>query len=186
MRLVRRDVVARHVTSARGGRRTRRGRIALLLAGGALALTGCSPAGPPEVTFYSDGHTVDARPLMDCDALVRNCTKYPDAAVTLEVRPGKPVQVSVPSDVSDTPWLVITQSTGADGTPKAKQQYFSRDSQLSYTATPDAPTDQLVVVEVQQLGAAFAADASGNPILDENGDPQLVARAVWSLQIQPG
>jgi uncharacterized protein DUF2771 len=158
----------------------------LLVAGAALVLSGCAPAGPPEVTFYSDGHTVSAKPLVDCDALVRDCDKDPNATVGLKVRPGKPVQVSVPSEVGDTPWLVITQYADAAGTLKAKEQYFSPKTKLAYTATPDAPGDQLVVVEVQQLGAAFAADQSGHPILDENGNPQLVARAYWSLQIQPG
>jgi hypothetical protein len=163
-----------------------RRRLLVLLAGGALTLSGCASAGPPEVTFYSDGHTVTAKPLVDCDALLRNCGKYPDAEVRLKARPGMPVQVSVPSAVGDTPWLVITQYSDADGALKSKQQYFSRNSRLAYTATPDTPAGQVVVVEVQQLGAAFAADQAGNPILDERGNPQLVARAYWSLQVQPG
>lgn len=167
------------------GGRAGRG-LLLLVAGAVLTLSGCAPAGPPEVTFYSDGHTVDAKPLIDCDVLVRNCSKDPNATVNLRARPGKPVQVSVPSDVGDTPWLVITQYADATGALKAKQQYLPRNTKLAYTATPNAPGDQLVVVEVQQLGAAFAADPSGKPILDENGNPQLVARAYWSLQIQPG
>jgi hypothetical protein len=174
-----------HTASRDRRKRRKLLRVPLLLAGGTLALTGCAPVGPPEVTFFSDGHTVEAKPLIDCDALVRDCTKYPDATVTLKVRPGKPVQISVPSDISDTPWLVITQYADPSGTLKAKEQYFQRGTQLAYTATADAPADQLVVIEVQQLGAAFAADASGNPILDQNGNPQLVARAYWSLQIQP-
>lgn len=158
----------------------------LLLAGAVLALGACAPAGPPEVTFYSDGHTVNAKPIVDCNALIRDCTKDPNATVNLKVRPGKPVQVSVPSDIGDTPWLVITQYTDANGNLQAKQQYFARNTKLAYTATPETSADQIVVVEVQQLGAAFAADASGNPILDENGNPQLLARAFWSLQVQPG
>ena len=165
----------------------RRGRIAVLLAGGALALTGCSASvGPPEVTFYSDGHTVNANPVRHCDALVRSCDTYLDATANLKVRPGKPVQVSVPSDVSKTPWLVNVQYSDPSGQLKIKQQFFSPGTRLAFTATPDAPGDQLVVVEVQQLGAAYAADQSGKPIVDENGNPQLVARSLWSLQIQPG
>jgi len=142
--------------------------------------------GPPEITFYSDGHTVNAEPVVHCDALVRSCDKNPDATANLKVRPGKPVQISVPSDVSDTPWLVNVQYADAKGDLQIKQQYFSPSTRLAYTATPPAPADQLVVVEVQQIGAAYAADEAGNPILDENGNPQVVARALWSLQIQPG
>jgi uncharacterized protein DUF2771 len=164
----------------------RRSRLLLLLAGGALALTGCSTSvGPPQVTFYGDGHTVNANPVVDCDALVRKCDKYPDAGVSLKVRAGKPVQISVPSDISGTPWLVNVQYADPQGNLRVKQQFFSPDSRLAYTATVDNPADRLVVVEVQQLGAAYAADQAGNPIVDENGNPQLVARAFWSLQIRP-
>ncbi|WAL69990.1 DUF2771 family protein [Amycolatopsis cynarae] len=156
------------------------------LAAGALVVTGCATSvGPPEVTFYGDGHVVNAKPVLHCDVLVRTCDKYPDAAVTLKVRPGAPVQISVPSEIRDTPWLVNVQYADAKGNLNVKQQYFSPGTRLSYTATPDGPEGQLVVVEVQQLGAAYAADQSGKPILDENGNPQLVARAYWSLQVQP-
>ena len=156
----------------------------VVVGGSTGGVTGCSTVGPPEVTFYADGHTVNAAPFQYCDVLVRNCTKGNPAS--LKVRAGKPVQISVPSDVADTPWLVITQYVDASGEPKVKQQFFAPKAKLAYTATGDAPTDSVLVVEVQQLGAAFAADAQGNPILDENGNPQLVARGIWSLQLKPG
>ena len=163
----------------------RRSRILGLLAAGALALTGCSATvGPPEVTFYGDGHTVNTGPVVHCDALVRSCDKHPEDIVTLKVRKGMPVQISVPSELSGTPWLVNVQYADAGGNLQVKQQYFAPGSTLAYTATPGAG-NQLVVVEVQQIGAAYAADEAGNPILDENGNPQLVTRAYWSLQIQP-
>ncbi|MGW4590307.1 DUF2771 family protein [Amycolatopsis thermoflava] len=163
-------------------------RTLLLLSAGALALTGCSATvGPPEVTFFGDGHTVNAEPIVNCDALLKSCSENPDAAVTLKVRPGKPVQISVPSEIGDTPWLVNVQYANAKGELQpVKQQFFSPGDKLAYTATGATPDDQLVVVEVQQLGAAYAADQAGNPILDENGNPQLVARAFWSLQVEPG
>lgn len=164
----------------------RRGRFLGLVAAGALALTGCSATvGPPEVTFYGDGHTVNTGPAEYCDVLVRNCDKHPDRIVSLKVRKGMPVQISVPSEISKTPWLVNVQYADAQGKLQLKQQYFTPGSQLAYTAAPDNVDDQLVVVEVQQIGAAYAADQNGTPIVDENGNPQLVARAYWSLQVQP-
>lgn len=162
----------------------RRSGMFVLLAAGALALTGCSATvSPPEITFYGDGHTVEAQPVIHCDALVRTCDKKPQAIVTLKVRKGMPVQISVPSEVSDTPWLVNVEYADANGNEQIKQQFFAPSSRLAYTATAGAG-GQLVVVEVQQLSAAYAADQAGNPILDENGNPQIVARAYWSLQIQ--
>ncbi|MEU6645276.1 DUF2771 family protein [Saccharomonospora sp. NPDC046836] len=161
----------------------RRGVVALL-AGAAVALTGCSAPSQPEITFFADGRTVVADPLIYCDALVTKCADHGDA-VHLQVRPGKPVQVSVPSEVSGTPWAVNVQYVnGAGQLQPVRQQVFTDGKQHAYTVTTGAD-EQLVVVEIQQLGAAYAADQQGNPILDENGQPQLVVRGVWSLQINP-
>jgi hypothetical protein len=157
-----------------------------LLAGGAFALTGCSAPSAPEVTFFADGHTVNSAPLIHCDELVRNCVRSPDSAASLKVRPGKPVQVSVPSEIANTPWVVNVQYANAKGELQpVKQQTFTSGNTLAYTATPPAADDQLVVVEIKQLGAAYAADETGKPIVDAAGNPQLVVRAIWSLQVTP-
>ncbi|MEU3274698.1 DUF2771 family protein [Saccharomonospora sp. NPDC006951] len=156
-----------------------------LLAGGAVTLTGCSATPPPEITFFADGETATAVPLMYCDALVRSCEPIGDAA-TLKVRPGKPVQISVPSEIAETPWLVNVQYLNADGEVQpVKQEVFTTGDRLAYTITPDSPDDQLVVVEIQQLSGAYAANQQDEPLLDESGQPQLVVRGVWSLQIDP-
>ncbi|WP_158881879.1 DUF2771 family protein [Amycolatopsis anabasis] len=161
--------------------------LAVLFVLGAVVVTGCSAPGPPEVTFYADGHTVNAQPLINCDALLKQCEQHQESTVSLKVRPGKPVQISVPKEVTDTPWVVNVQYTNEKGEYQpVKQEYFSPGSKHAYTATPNVPGGQLAVVEIQQLGAAYAADQAGNPILDEAGNPQLVVRALWSLQVQPG
>jgi uncharacterized lipoprotein NlpE involved in copper resistance len=158
--------------------------VVALLAGATLTLAGCSAPQAPEITFFADGDTVRAEPLSYCDALVRDCETGGKPA-TLEVRPGKPVQISLPSKVSETPWVLNVQYLDAKGEPQpVRQQVFTDGSQHAYTVTT-GPREQLVVVEVQQLGAAFAADKQGNPIMDENGQPQLVVRGVWSLQVAP-
>lgn len=159
-----------------------------LIAGGAFALSGCSAtAAPPEVTFFADGHAVNSEPLNNyCDALLRTCQPSQPRPAYLKVRPGMPVQISVPSAIAKTPWVVNVQYVNAKGEPQPlEQQTFTSGDRFAYTVTPPAPDDQLVVVEIQQLGAAYAADQSGKPILDQAGNPQLVARGVWSLQIEP-
>jgi hypothetical protein len=157
-----------------------------LIAGGAFALTGCSTPVAPEVTFFADGHAVNSPPLIHCDALVRDCQQSTEGAAKLKVRPGKPVQISVPSDIAKTPWVINVQYANAKGQLQPiKQQTFTSGDRFAYTATPPAPDDQLLVVEIQQLGAAYAADQSGKPIVDQAGNPQLVARAIWSLQVEP-
>ncbi len=157
-----------------------------LLAGAVAAVAGCSAPPQPEVTFFADGDTERAAPLRYCDALLTSCEPTRGEPATLDVRPGMPVQVSVPSEVARTPWVVNIQYLDDQGRPQpVRQEVFTSGERHAYTALPEAPGDQLLVVEVQQLGAAYAADAQGDPILDEAGEPQLVARAVWSLRIQP-
>ncbi|WP_199431339.1 DUF2771 family protein [Qaidamihabitans albus] len=155
-----------------------------LLAGGALTMAGCSAPGPPEVSFYTDGESVRAEPLVYCDVLLKSCDQHGGPA-TLRTRPGKPVQVSLPADVSRTPWAVNVQYLDAEGRPQpVRQEVFTDGTQHAYTVEP-APGERLLVVEIQQLGGAYAADAQGEPILDEAGEPQLVVRGVWSLQLDP-
>ncbi|GAA1236886.1 DUF2771 family protein [Prauserella halophila] len=153
-----------------------------MLAGAALFVTGCSAAPEPEVTFYADGDTTVAAPLIYCNELVDDCGDE-GTPVDLDVRPGMPVQVSVPADVAETPWVIIIQYLNAEtGEESVEQQTFTDLSQHAYTVTPPTEQDAVAVVEVQQIGAAYGVDAQGNPIVDENGQPQLVTRGLWSLQ----
>lgn len=156
----------------------------LLLGAAALILAGCSAPSAPKVSFYADGDTVRATPLIYCDVLVRQCDQAGNPAA-LEVRPGIPVQVSIPGEVAETPWKVIVQYRTADGTMRYTRETFTDGEQYAYTADPPGPHAQILVVEVQQLGAAYAADKQGNALLDAAGNPQLVARGVWSLQVEP-
>ncbi|CAM2795482.1 DUF2771 domain-containing protein [Saccharomonospora xinjiangensis] len=163
----------------------RRSVVALVAAGAAAVATGCSAPQPPEVTFYTDGDSVTAPPLSYCDALLKDCDTDGEP-VSLDARPGRPVQISLPAEIAETPWLVIVQSAAPDGTLlPMRQEVFTDGTRLAYTVVPESPGHQPLVVEVQQLGAAYAVDDSDKPIVDERGEPQLVVRGVWSLQIEP-
>lgn len=157
--------------------------VAPLLAAFAVVLAACSAPPSPEVTFYTDGESIRAAPLSYCDALLTSCAAEGEP-VTLQARPGKPVQVSLPSEIADTPWVLNVQYFDAAGEAQIRQEVFTDGTQSAYTVAPE-PHDQLLVVEVQQFGAAYAADEQGDPITDERGEPQLVMRGVWSLQIEP-
>jgi hypothetical protein len=159
-----------------------------LLAFIAIFTIGCSAPTQPTITFFADGHTTTAVPLSHCDALLRSCEKNNGVEANLKVRPGKSVQISVPSEIADTPWVVNVQYSNARGELQpVQQQVFTPGKSYAYTAKPPTSTDQLQVVEVQQLGAAMITDAAGNPTFDDEGRPEyeVRARAVWSLQIQP-
>ncbi|WP_028849606.1 DUF2771 family protein [Thermocrispum municipale] len=145
--------------------------LAVLLA--ALALVaGCSAPSPPEVTVYADGKAVQLAPVQYCDVQVTDCQANPQAAGTLTLRPGKPMQISVPPDVADSPWVVYVQTVDAQGKPQPVQRtFFAPDESYAYTARP-APGQRLLTVEVQQAGARF----------DQNGE--VLARGVWSVQLR--
>ncbi|WP_253826695.1 DUF2771 family protein [Prauserella aidingensis] len=156
--------------------------VGALLACAALFVTGCSAAPDPEVTFYADGDSTVAAPLIYCDEVLKQCGDE-HRPVNLDVRPGMPVQVSVPGSVADTPWVIIVQYVNTEtGKESIDQQAFTDGSQHAYTATPPTSKDRVAVIEVQQIGAAYGVDQQGNPIVDENGQPQLVTRGIWSLQ----
>ncbi|MGH3517212.1 MAG: DUF2771 family protein [Haloechinothrix sp.] len=157
------------------------------VAGTLLLTSACAEVGPPELTFYADGHTVTVEPVQYCDIEVTSCGSGGGAQGDLKVRPGQPVQISVPSEVAESPWLVNVQSVAKDGTPlPVKQEFFGQGDAYAYTARPANPDERIFVVEVQQIGVAYASDAEGNPIADEAGNPQLVARGVWTVELQPG
>lgn len=157
--------------------------VGVLFAVIAAVLAACSPSPPPEITFFTDGESTRTEPLNHCDALLESCDPGGDPA-TLTARQGKPVQISLPSEVSETPWAVNVQYLDDQGESQMEQEVFTDGTQSAYTVTP-APEEQVVVVEIQQLGAAYSADEQGEPILDEQGEPQLVMRGVWSLQVDP-
>lgn len=155
---------------------------AALLTGLALLTAGCARVGPPELSVYADGDHINVEPLRYCDLLVRQCEPRSGVQGALTTLPGQPVQISVPSEIAETPWAISVQFETPDGTRPVIEEFFSPGERFAYTATPKRPGDRVLLIEVQQLGAAFAADEKGMPILDENGSPQLVVRGVWSVR----
>jgi hypothetical protein len=145
----------------------------------ALALTACAkdepPETPPEVTFAADGHSIVAKPTQHCDLQVQNCTADPKAAVALRVPPGRPVDITVPPEVAQTPWLVVFgYRTKAGERVDARSDLFASNARPSYTLTlPDA-TDQLETVEVQQVGGTIVPGQQG---------VEFPARATWVLSV---
>lgn len=155
-------------------------RLAPLLALGML-LAACSdaPAPRPEVTFAVEGSTVSARPFLYCDVMVTKCDRDAGAQAKLAVPPGKQVVVTVPKEVAETPWSVVIEYRTAAGEQKQPETVatFVPNERHDYTVAPPAAGDQLQTVEIKQASAKQDPAAAA-------GDIQLLARAVWSLQIQ--
>jgi uncharacterized protein DUF2771 len=147
----------------------------------ALLLAGCSASAPPkpEVRFSVEGQTVSARPFLYCDVMVTSCDRDNGAQAKLTIAPGKQLTVAVPNEVAESPWSVVIEYRTAAGEQKQPETVatFVPNERHDYTVTPPAAGDQLQTVEIKQAGAKQDPAAAA-------GDIQLLARAVWSLQIQ--
>jgi hypothetical protein len=153
-------------------------RVLTALAGTALLAAGCGAPPLPEVTFYSSGRTVNVRPTQYCDIESENCAVDARAAGVLRVRPGKPVQISVPGEVADSAWSVkftYRDAAGREQEPLRSKVFTNADPQYAYTLRLPNPDDQLESVEVQQFGKRVQ--------VDETGQIQFVARGTWVLSV---
>jgi hypothetical protein len=152
--------------------------LTVLACAAALAACSAAPPGPPEITFAAEGATVPVRPFLYCDVMVTSCERNEGAVARLQVPPGKPVTISVPGEVAESPWSVVVQYQSASGEQQEPETIatFIPGERHDYTvALPDA-TAQLQTVEVKQAGAKQEPGATS--------EIQLLARAVWSLRVE--
>jgi len=119
-----------------------------------------------------------------CNELGRDCVNHAEMA-SLSVDSGDPVQISLPDSVAETPWKVIVEYRTADGEQRQKGEVFTGGNQYAYTAAPPGSNSQVLVVEIQQIGAAYATNKQGQPLLDPEGNRLFRVRGVWSLQVEP-
>lgn len=141
-----------------------------LFAVAGTVIAGCSSP-LPEVTFFAAGHTAATVPSQYCDAAMASCRSGPAGAV-LSVPAGKPVQISVPSDVANSAWLIAFTYRQQNGQEvRARTEVFPKGSRYAYTLALPTPADQLEAVQVQQIGGIGQ---------DDNGI-EYVARSVWVL-----
>jgi hypothetical protein len=123
------------------------------LVAAALVLGGCT-APRPDVTFYANRAAIAAQPALWCQvdttALTFDCPQ-PDArnVARLTVHAGDPVQVNVPTEVGDGPWLIYFQYLDRSDLVKDGRTAVFDDGRLAYTLRPLDVTDQLLRVEVQ-------------------------------------
>ncbi|MEU4800955.1 DUF2771 family protein [Actinosynnema sp. NPDC023587] len=143
-----------------------------------LVVAGCAMPQNPEVTFYADGKAVNVHPTQYCDVRSEDCQVDAQATGVLKIRPGKPVQISVPGDLAKSAWSVKFTYRNAQGDqqePLRSKLFTERDPQYAYTLVLPNPDDQLESVEVQQYGSRIEAGTTG--ALD------FVARGTWVLSV---
>ncbi|MCA1186449.1 MULTISPECIES: DUF2771 family protein [unclassified Saccharopolyspora] len=154
-----------------------RGLKSLLLAAplGVVALAGCSAPSAPQVTFYSHGEAIEVAPARFCDATGENCAPPAEDPVgKLRVPEKSPLQISVPGEVSATPWQVSYIYRGVDGQEvEGRTGVIRPDERHSYTLRIPPDGTRLEHVEVQQY--------SGLLVLGEDGGVDFPIAATWVI-----
>jgi len=149
-------------------------RLVLLCASAAL-LAGCGSGAPPEVTFAAGAASVVAKPTQYCDLKLQDCQSDANAPVRLAVPAGTALKVSVPAEISSTPWQVVFTYRSANGSQTdGRSPVLTPDQHRDYTLQLPAPTDALVPAEVQQYGPPPQANT-------ETGEIEFPIRATWVL-----
>jgi Protein of unknown function (DUF2771) len=151
----------------------RRVLFALLAAGGLAVLSACSVPNP-DITFFSSGTAVTAKPIQYCDVQEEHCQADGSAPVSLNVISGEPVQVSAPHDVAESPWQVAARFQSSTGSQYvACSPLFSAGQRYAYTVHAPHAGDQLVLIEVYQ--------ASGTLVQLPDGEVATPIRGTWVL-----
>jgi hypothetical protein len=150
-------------------------RLVLLCALAGL-VTGCGGGGaPPEVTFAAGAASVVAKPTQYCDVKLQDCRSDANAPVRLAVPAGTALKVTVPEEISSSPWQVVfTYRSANGGRTDGRSPVLTPDRHPDYTLQLPAVTDALVTAEVQQYGPPPQANA-------ETGELEFPIRATWVL-----
>ena len=133
------------------------------------------PSSPGDVTFAAGGADVAVGATQFCDVQVTECGDDPDATAVLRVPPNTPLTVTVPDEVSGTPWqIAFTFRDQAGAVQQGRSPVFAPGTTPTFTLVLPAPADQLTSAEVQQYGARISQGPNGL---------EFATRATWVLSV---
>lgn len=138
----------------------------------AWSLTRDSAAPLPQISVYSRGETVRVGPFLYCNVLnLDDCAQAGEQGA-LAVDAGSPVQLSIPSAISDAPWrLLKVYEDERDSTTTL----FRPGTRLAVTIpTTDPQRGRLVGVAVQLMTL----------VRDENDEVFDLPHGEWSVRLQ--
>ncbi|HLS76228.1 MAG TPA: DUF2771 domain-containing protein [Nocardia sp.] len=141
-----------------------------------------APGHDPRITAYAHGTAVTVDPYQYCDLRLvgedrlemSNCRQNP--VVDLEVPPGYPLQLSLPSEIVDAPWQGIVLYAPPGGQQVLAREIFRSDYEpgtraLTIESEPE-PGLRMIGVEIQLPV----------PAIDEQGNETTVPHASWSIR----
>ena len=166
-------------------------RLVLLCALVAL-LSGCGGATPPEVTFSAGAASVVAKPTQYCDLKLQNCQSDANAPVRLAVPAGTALKVTVPDEISSTPWQVVFTYRSANGsqtdgrspvlTPDQHPDYTLQLPAATWTADPPGAQPDALSTQLARIGNSISPVSA----LACGGGPYCCTSAVTSASVAAG
>ncbi len=139
-----------------------------------VGLTGCQ-APAPTITWYGNETAVSAGPRLYCTLTPQpqpDCRETEGPIATLELHADDLLQVNIPPEVADQPWLLVYSYV--DDSSSYRTPVMSDRKTLSYVVHPVAGR-QLQQVDLQVLTLIASAD----------GKPQYSPLQAWVLQVKP-
>ncbi|MGB3769786.1 MAG: DUF2771 domain-containing protein [Rhodococcus sp. (in: high G+C Gram-positive bacteria)] len=136
-----------------------------------------APETPPTVSAFADGRYAEVEPFRYCPVREPLCN-YEGSTTTLPVRPGQPLQLSLPGAIAENPWGFASVYGDADtGDVIEADQYFAPGTRTTLTVPPlDADGRELIGVEVRLPSGVIDVDTD---------QEEIVSHAVWSIATTP-
>ncbi|GGN84926.1 DUF2771 domain-containing protein [Nocardia rhizosphaerihabitans] len=132
-----------------------------------------APEHQPQITAFAHGETITVDPFMYCTVTMQDC-RYGEMA-ELPVQSGKPVQISLPDQISESPWLVqlIYQRPSGEQVDRVLSfaDYPAGIRALTVESQPE-PDLRLIGIEVQL--PILARDTA-------TGRESYIPHAAWSI-----
>lgn len=143
------------------------------IAGSALFLLAGCAGGPPQVTFAVAGESIEAGPTQYCEDDFVTCQNFPENPVDLPVPPGTALEITVPEQISSTPWQIVFTYRDAGGAQQDERTtVFGPGEQQTYSLELPDPAARLLTAQVQQYGPP--------PQLNQStGEVEFPIRSSW-------
>ncbi|WP_338889785.1 DUF2771 family protein [Rhodococcus sovatensis] len=136
-----------------------------------------APDHRPTITAYADGTAVTVEPYLYCPVEAPLCA--PDGvSASVPVRAGRPLQLSLPSEITSAPWIVAAvYSDGSDsngsGNVVETDTLYLPDQKLGLTVAPvDDGGRELLGVEIRLPSGVISSDTA---------QEEIISHAIWSI-----
>ncbi|MBY6365366.1 DUF2771 family protein [Rhodococcoides corynebacterioides] len=168
--------------TGRGSRRL------LLLLGALVAVVGVAfvvvvgraivdaPDRVPRVSAFADGRFAEVEPFRYCPVQEPLC-EYEGTTAVLPVREGHPLQLSLPGEISESPWgFAAVYQNPETGEAGEVDDYFAPGTRNTLTVEPTRDGLDLVGVEVRLPSGVIDVDTN---------QEEIVSHAIWSIATTP-